>query len=102
MVLQAFHAIVADHEPQLQRAEAAAELNVPVAIVDHRARFRGLVAQVFRQNAQRLDERLAVGDPEAVAVEVGEHPLMRIEVVAVGEFDSVLQMAELRAERGRA
>ena len=99
VVLQAFDAVVADHEPQLQRAEAAAELDVPVAVVDDRSRFGGLIAQVFGQDAERLNERFAVGDPEAVAIEVGEHPFVRIEVVAVGEFDSVLQMTKFRAER---
>ena len=51
VMLQAFDAVMADHEPQLQRAETAAELNMPVAIVDDRARFRSLIAQVFRQDA---------------------------------------------------
>ena len=37
VMLQAFHAVVTDYEPQLQRAEAAAELDVPVTIVDDRA-----------------------------------------------------------------
>ena len=102
VMLQAFDAVVADHEPQLQRAEAASQLNVPVAVVDDCSRFGGLIPQVFRQDAQGLNQRLAVGDPEAVAVEVGEHPFMRIEVVAVGEFDAALQVAEFRAEHGGA
>src|ERR1039458_8938541 len=85
VVLQAFDSVVADHEPELQRAEAASELDVPVAVVDDCARLGSLIPQVLGQNAQRLNQRLAVGDPEAVAVEVGEHPLMRIEVVAVGQ-----------------
>jgi hypothetical protein len=51
VVLQAFHAVVANNKPELKRAETAAELDVPIAIIDYRARFRGLVAQVFRQDA---------------------------------------------------
>ena len=43
---------------------------------------------------QRLDERGAVGDPEDVAVEVGEHPLVGVERVAVAALD-----ARLRAPR---
>src|SRR5258708_1558022 len=50
VVLQTLDAIMADHEPQLQRAEPPPELNVPISIVDYGARFRGLIAQVFRQN----------------------------------------------------
>ena len=91
-----------DHKPKLERAKTAPELDVPVAIINHRARFRGLVAQVLRQNRQRLDQLLAVGDIEAVAIEVGEHPFVRVEAVAVGEFHAIVNKAKLRAERGRA
>ena len=44
----------------------------------------------------------AVGHEEAVAVEVGEHPLVRVEAVAVGQFQAVVEVAELGAEAGRA
>src|SRR5579863_9287574 len=81
VVLQTFYSVVADHKPQLYRAETTAELDMPVAVVDDRARFCSLIAQVFGQDAERLNERFAVGDPEAAAVEVGEHPFMRIEIV---------------------
>src|SRR5579863_192652 len=76
--LQSFDAVVANDEPQLQRTKAAAQRNVPVAIIENLARLRRLVPQVFRKNAEGIDERFAVGDIEAVAVEVGEHPLMRV------------------------
>ena len=33
--LQPLHAVVADHEPQLQRAEPSAQRDLPVAVVDH-------------------------------------------------------------------
>ena len=44
VVLQTLHAVMADHEPELERAEAATELDVPVSIVDYCSRFRGLIA----------------------------------------------------------
>src|SRR6266536_3750904 len=59
VLLQAFDSVVPDHKPQFERAEPAPELNVPVAIIDDRARFCGLVSQVFRQHRERLDEMLA-------------------------------------------
>src|SRR5579862_3262942 len=102
VMLQSFDAVMADHEPQLQRAETASELDVPVAVVDDRSRFACLIAKIFGQDAQGLNQRLAVGHPETAAVKVGEHPFMGIEVVAVGEFDAVLQMAKFGAEHGRA
>src|SRR5258708_10247916 len=62
MMLQALDAIVPNHEPQLERPEAAAELDVPVAIVKNCARFAGLILQVFGKYAQSLDECSAIRD----------------------------------------
>src|SRR6202043_3696894 len=47
MMLEALNAVVPDHKPQFERAETPAELDVPVAVVNHRTRFRGLIAQKF-------------------------------------------------------
>jgi hypothetical protein len=44
---QPLHAVVADHQPELERPEAAAERDLPVAVIDHRARLRRLVLQVL-------------------------------------------------------
>src|ERR1700746_2081890 len=44
VVLHALAAIVAQNKPQLQRAEAAAKRNMPVAVVDDGARFGSLIA----------------------------------------------------------
>ena len=75
---------------------------MPVAVIENRAGFGLLVAQVFGQNAERLDQDLAIGYPEAVAIEIGEHPLVWIEAVAVGVIESVVDVAELRAEGSSA
>ena len=37
VVLQAFDPVMPDHEPKLERAKAASELDVPVAIINDRA-----------------------------------------------------------------
>jgi len=76
LMLQPFHAVVPDDEPELQRPEAPPQRNLPVAIVNHGPGFGGLVAQIFRQHAQSLDEHLAVGHIKAIAVEIGEHPFV--------------------------
>ena len=62
---QPLHAVMPDHEPQLERAEPPPQRDLPVAIVDHRARLRRLVPQILRQDAQRADQRGAVGHVEA-------------------------------------
>src|ERR1700734_3488381 len=93
--LQSFDAVVLDDEPQFERAEASAEGHVPVAIIEDRARLSGLVAQIFRRYAQAVRQRLAVSDVEAGAVEIGEHPFVRVEAVAVGELQSVLDVTKL-------
>src|SRR5215813_4277836 len=49
---QAFYAVVAQHKPQLQGTEAAPQGDMPVAVVDDRARLGGLVAQIFGRDAQ--------------------------------------------------
>src|SRR5882672_5791938 len=102
VMLQALDTVVANHEPQLERPEPAAELNVPVAVVKNRAGFAGLVLQIFRKHAQSLDQRPAVGKKERAAIEVGEHPLVRIEAVAIGKFQTVLNPAKFFAQSGSA
>ena len=101
-MLQTCHAVVADDEPELQRTEAPSQRNLPVPIVDDRVRVRRGVAQIFRHHAQRVDQGRPVGHVEAVGVEVGEHPLVGVEAVAVGQLHAVLHGAELGTERGRA
>src|ERR1019366_5179922 len=85
-----------------ERTKAAAERNVPVAVVEDCARFGCLVAKIFREDTQRVNEGLAVGHIETVAIEVGEHPLVGVKGVAVGKFDSILDVAELRTQCGGA
>ena len=74
---------------------------MPIAIVDYRTGFCSLIAQIFRQNAQGLNQRFAIGDVETVAIEVGEHPFVRIKSVTVCEFNSVMRIAKFGAKRGR-
>ncbi len=100
--LQAFDPVVAKHKPQLERAETTSEGHMPVAVVDDSTRFRGFVAEILGQHAQGFDQNLAIGDVETIAIEIGEHPLMRIEAVAVGVFESILEVAELGAKGSRA
>ena len=102
VMLQAFDSVMAENKPQFQGAEATAERDVLVAVVDDGAGFGGLVAEVFRQHAESLDQGFAVGDVEDVAVEVGEHPLVRVEAVAVGVLDPGVDVAELGTECGGA
>src|ERR1039458_2911744 len=100
-MLEAFDAVMPDHKPEFQRAKTPAQLDVPIPIIDHGARFGRLIAQVLGKNRKRLDQVLAVGNVEAIAIEVGEHPFVRIESVAVGKFHSILNETKLGAERDR-
>ena len=83
-------------------SETPAERNLPIAIINDGARFRSLVAQVFRQHAEGLYERFAIGYVKAVAIKVGEHPLVGVEAVAVGIFESLMNVTKLGAERSGA
>ena len=99
---QPLRAVAAQHPPQLQRAEAAPERDVPVAVVDHLAGVAGGVAQVRPGDRERVDQRLAIGHPQHVAVEVREQPLVRVERVAIGALGAALAVAVLLAEHRRA
>ena len=70
VVLQTLYAIVPDDEPQLQRTKTASQLNLPIAVINHRTRLRRLVAQKLRQDAQRLNQRPAVRDEKQLQSKV--------------------------------
>src|SRR5581483_7860584 len=69
-LLQAFHAIMANHAPELQRAKAASQRNMPVTKIHDCAAGGGWIAQVLRCNGECLSEGLAIGNVEAGAIEI--------------------------------
>ena len=97
---EALGAVVAQNEPELQRPKPAAEGDLPVSVIEDLSRFGGAVPEVLRRHRQRADERAPVRDPEAVAVEVREHPLVGVEAVGIGQLDAFLEVAELGTEEG--
>ena len=102
MIAQPLHTIVADDEPEFEGTEAPTQGDMPITIIDHGAGLGGLVAQVFRQHAEGLNQICTIRDVKTIAVEVGEHPFVRVETVAVSQFESILYVAELGAEGGGA
>src|SRR6185437_4417059 len=100
MELQPFNSVMPQHEPQLERPKATAERYLPVTVVDDRARFSCLITQIFRQHAEGLDQSFSIGHVKAIAIEIGEHPLVRIEAVAVRGFDAIVKETKLGTERG--
>src|ERR1700722_3206384 len=102
MMPQALHTVVANHEPQLESAKAPPERDLPVAVVNYRTRFRSAITQVFRQHAQCANKSATVANVEAVTIEIREHPFMRIEAIAVGQFDAVVRPAKFGADCGCA
>src|SRR5215467_2409764 len=93
---------MANYEPQLQRPKPASQWNLPVAVVNDGTGLGGLIAKIFGQDAQCLDQRFAVGHPKAITVKVVEHPLVRVEAVAVSQLQTLVNVTNLGAERGRA
>src|SRR5260370_22139024 len=57
VVLQAFHAVMADYKPQLKPAKPSPLRNVPVAGIKHLAGFAAFVPRLPGQNAQRSAQR---------------------------------------------
>ena len=56
VVSETFDPVVANDEPELQRAEASAKRDLPVSVVNNSSRLGGLVAQVLREHTERLDQ----------------------------------------------
>ena len=72
--------VAPDHEPELERPEAAAELNAPIAKLTTSGscavrRYSGAVWKASRPRVAHVVRR---------AVEVGQHPLVGVEDQAVG------------------
>jgi len=91
----ALDALVAEHEPQLEGAKAAAQRDAPVAQVADEAVLRG--AQIARVGAHHAHEVVWVAHVVRAEVEAGAHPLVRVEDERVGAFDAVPHPAELGA-----
>src|ERR1700735_5147629 len=100
--LQSFHSIVLNDEPQFQGTKSAAQRDVPVAVIEDPSCFAGLIAQIFGCDAEAVSQSFTVSDVEAGAVEIREHPFVRVETIAIGEFEGVLKVTKLRAQRGGA
>ena len=90
----------AQQEPELERAEAAAQRDAPVAQVAHEAVLRG--AQVARVGAHHAHQVLGVAHVVGGEVEAGAHPLVRVEDDGVGALDALPHPAVLGADHRRA
>ena len=101
VVAEPLGAVVADHEPEFQGPKTTAQWHVPVTVVEHFAGVRGLIAQILGQDAQGVDQCLAIIDEKRIAVEVREHPLVGVESVAISRLDTVIDEAEFRADGRR-
>src|ERR1700678_536861 len=99
VVLQTFDPVMPDYKPKLKRTKTAAELDVPVAIIDHCTGCRCLIAQILRQHRQRLNQVFPVGNVENIAIKIGEHPFVRIKCIAIGELCTIIEETEFRTER---
>ena len=98
--LQPAHALLADHEPQLERAHAPPERNAPVAIVLHLAVGRGL--QVARVGGHHAHQELRVAHEVRGAVDRHAQPLVRIHHQRIGELHAIPQLAALGQDHRRA
>lgn len=99
--LEALDAEAPEHEPQLEGAEAAAQGDLPVAVVGDELVVAELVPQVGGLDAQGLDEPGAAADPDGGAVKGGEHPLVRVEAEGVEGLKGRGEVLVLVEEEGR-
>ena len=97
---QPLDAVAANHEPQLQRPEAAAERDSPVAVVDDTVVGGGL--EVLGHDPEGTHQRAGIAHEVRRAVEVGGQPLVRVEHEAVDGLDAVDHPAVLGHDQGAA
>src|SRR6202161_4874298 len=97
--LQSLDAVVTYDEPEFQRAESSAQWHEPSAIFEYDIRSRRLVSQVLRKDIEGSRQRPAIGHKETTAIEIREHPFVRIEAVAVCELQAGLYLPERRTQR---
>src|SRR5262245_49921995 len=98
VVPQPLNPIVPDDKPQLQSTETPAQRDVPVSIVKHSTGISRAVTQILRHNTQCPNQCLSVSHIETIAIEIGEHPLMRVEAITVRELNSLLKVTILGAK----
>ena len=97
-LLEPFAAVAAQHGPELQRAEAAAERRPVVG-----EGVRVVVgAQVLRRERERRPQLVGARRPEERAVHRRHQPLVRVDDERVGELDAILRRPLLLADPGRA
>lgn len=101
MMAQSFDAIVTDDEPELESSKASPQRHLPVSVIYHGPAFAGRIPQVFRKYAQCADQIGPSGHPEAIAIEIHEHPFVRVEAIAVGSLEPAVDEAKFRANRRR-
>ena len=98
--LQSRDALLADEEPELERAEAAAQRQAPVAeVLDHAIGGGLQIARVRRHHAHQM---LRVAHVIHGAVERRAQPLVRIDDDRVGAFDAVPHPAALGQDHRRS
>ena len=78
----------AHHKPKLERAEAPAEPELPVLIVDNGARLRGVITQVFGGEAERVKQWAPVGHVQRRQVEGHEQLLVRVDAKRVAALEA--------------
>ena len=106
-------AVVADHprvalasrlaqpEPHLERAEAAAVLQAQLVVVDGRLLALGLEAVVGRRVAERLGQPMRVAHQHAAGLERRVEPLVRVHRQRVGQAERVEIVGRVGQHRGR-
>lgn len=87
MFLEIFNAIQSQHEPQLESSEPTSQRDLPVAVVGRGALL--VVLQVQRVDIERVYNPARLFEPHCGAIEVNQHPFVRVEVKGICFFDSL-------------
>src|SRR5262245_10420064 len=99
-VAQVLQPVSAQHEPDLQRAETAAERHAPFRVVDDAVAAMRL--EEFRANGQRLNKTIGIAQEMSGTIEIDAEPFVRIEDDGIGILDAAPEMPELRTDHRRS
>lgn len=100
MLLEVLHSVQPQDEPKLERSEPSSERDLPVAVIGSGALL--VVFQVKRVDVEGVDDPPRFLEPHRGAVEVDQHPLVRVEVEGARVLYAFHEVAVFRADEGRA
>ena len=89
-------------EPQFECPETSSQGDLPVSIIDHTTLLCGIIPEIFGIDRHGVDQVVAVGHPEHIAIKMNRKPFVWIETPRIHMFNALMHCSMLRTQRGSA